>query len=79
MKVAIIGGGNIGMALVEGLLRSAICCANDITVTRRNNLSVSALVEKGFHATTDNAAAVKKPGLFLSACCPNSSMPCWKN
>ena len=60
MKVTIIGGGNIGMALAEGLLRSAICCANDITITRRNSESISALSEKGVHATTDNATAARQ-------------------
>ena len=35
-KIAIIGGGNLGTAIAEGLLKSKFSKASDITVTRRN-------------------------------------------
>lgn len=59
MKAAIIGGGNIGMALAEGLLSASACKAGDITITRRNASALSSLTEKGFSVTTDNADAIE--------------------
>ena len=35
-KIAIIGGGNLGTAITEGLLKSHFCTAENITVTKRN-------------------------------------------
>ena len=58
MKAAIIGGGNIGMALAEGLIRAHACAAADIIITRRSASSLASLAEKGFHVSTDNAGAI---------------------
>ena len=58
MKAAIIGGGNIGLALAEGLIQSGLATASDITITRRNSSSLEKLSAKGFQTTTDNAHAV---------------------
>ncbi|HEX2606428.1 MAG TPA: pyrroline-5-carboxylate reductase [Flavisolibacter sp.] len=60
MKATIIGGGNIGMALAEGLLNAGACQPSDITITRRNQASFPALQAKGFVVTTDNRKAVEK-------------------
>ena len=35
-KIAIIGGGNLGSAIAEGLLKSKFAKAADITITKRN-------------------------------------------
>ncbi len=59
MKAAIIGGGNIGMALAEGLIRAHACDAADIIITRRSASSLASLAEKGFHVSTDNAGAIE--------------------
>ena len=59
MKAAIIGGGNIGLALAEGLIRAGVCKAGDITITRRNPASLEAYAKKGFLTGTDNALAVQ--------------------
>jgi pyrroline-5-carboxylate reductase len=58
MNIAIIGGGNIGMALAEGLLQSQLCTAGDITITRRSAQILSVQNEKGFLTTTNNTEAV---------------------
>lgn len=58
MKAAIIGGGNIGTALAEGLVRAGTCAPADITITRRNIAALDALKQKGFTVSTDNAASV---------------------
>ena len=47
MKIAIIGGGNLGSAIAEGLTQSGFCKPSDITITRRNTAALNALAEKG--------------------------------
>src|SRR6476620_2659935 len=59
MKATIIGGGNIGMALAEGLLQAGRCKAADITVTRRSAASANSLKERGFSVSFHNAEAVQ--------------------
>lgn len=59
MKAAIIGAGNIGLALADGLIRSGNCLLADITLTRRSLTSLTALREKGFGVTTNNAEAIR--------------------
>lgn len=59
MKAAIIGSGNIGTALAEGLIQAQLCAASDITLTRRNAQNLSALALQGFCVTTDNVQAIK--------------------
>jgi pyrroline-5-carboxylate reductase len=58
MKAAIIGGGNIGMALVEGLIRSNLSKIDDIIITRRSATSIQK-IGRGFSVTTDNKKAVE--------------------
>ena len=57
-KIAIIGGGNLGTAIAEGLLKSKFCKANDITITKRNTATLAALRDKGMNVSSDNALAV---------------------
>jgi len=59
MKATIIGGGNIGMALAEGLISAGACKANDIIITRRTISSLSKMADQGFHTDTDNAKAIE--------------------
>jgi pyrroline-5-carboxylate reductase len=59
MKAAIIGGGNIGLALAEGLIQSGVCKPSDITITRRNKTALSELSKKNFKTSTDNAKAIE--------------------
>lgn len=59
MKAAIIGGGNIGLSLAEGLIRSNVCKPTDITITRRNANALKDLSKKNFKTGTDNAKAIE--------------------
>lgn len=58
-KIAIIGGGNLGSAIAEGLLLSKAVNPANITVTRRNVQLLNDLHGKGVNTTTDNKKAVK--------------------
>src|SRR5881394_3927593 len=58
-KIAILGGGRIGEALLSGLLSSGWRDAGEIVVTSREEDRISELRERyGVEATADNAAAV---------------------
>ena len=69
-KIAIIGGGNLGTAIAEGLLKSNFCKASDITITKRNLDTLQALSIQGVHVTSDNAVAVKNSDLVILAVKP---------
>ena len=69
-KIAIIGGGNLGTAIAEGLMISGYCPAKDITITKRNTATLGHLKDKGVRVSSDNAAAVKQCGLVILAVKP---------
>lgn len=56
-NIAIIGGGNLGSAMAEGLLESGID-PKTIMVTKRNTSTLSLLADKGVAVSSDNQAAI---------------------
>lgn len=58
-KIAIIGGGNLGAAMAEGLLASGFVQPADLVVTRRNTAALGSLAGKGVAISADNIAAVQ--------------------
>jgi len=68
--VAIIGGGNIGLALAKGLVDSGVYLPGQITITRRNVQLLQHMVEKGFRIQTDNHDAVKRAKTIVIAVLP---------
>jgi pyrroline-5-carboxylate reductase len=70
MKATIIGAGNIGLALADGLLKSGNCEATDITVTRRSATALEHLQKRGFRVTADNRDAVKNADLIFLCILP---------
>jgi pyrroline-5-carboxylate reductase len=69
-NIAIIGGGNLGTAIAEGLLKSKFSKAGEIIVTKRNTATLQPLKEKGVAITNDNKAAVKKSDVVILAVKP---------
>jgi pyrroline-5-carboxylate reductase len=69
-KIAIIGGGNLGTAIAEGLVKSGFTLPGHIMVTRRNLSGLKGLEEKGILASDDNAAAVRFADLVILAVKP---------
>ncbi|MFN8290906.1 MAG: pyrroline-5-carboxylate reductase [Chitinophagaceae bacterium] len=69
-KIAIIGGGNLGTAIAEGLLKSRFSKAAELIVTKRKTSTLKTLKEKGVEITDDNAAAVKKADVIILAVKP---------
>lgn len=69
-KIAIIGGGNLGTAIAEGLLKSKFSKVNEIIVTKRNTATLKSLQDKGVQVSSDNSAAVKKSDIVILAVKP---------
>jgi pyrroline-5-carboxylate reductase len=69
-RIAIIGGGNLGTAIAEGLLESKFSKASEIIVTRRNTAVLKPLQEKGIAVSDNNAAAVAKSDVVILAIKP---------
>ena len=69
-KIAIIGGGNLGSSIAEGLIASGFVLASQITITKRNLASIQHLADKGVTITSDNQAAVKEAQYVILAVKP---------
>ena len=68
--IAIIGGGNIGMAIAEGLAQSGSYSANQIIITRRQADLPQDLNQGGFLFTADNHYAVQNARIVILAVLP---------
>ncbi|MFC2176511.1 pyrroline-5-carboxylate reductase [Bacteroidota bacterium] len=64
-RIAIIGCGNLGLTIVNGLLSDKTFDASNIVVTRRNVAVLAHLAERGVKVMTDNAAAVKEADVII--------------
>ncbi|TXI16009.1 MAG: pyrroline-5-carboxylate reductase [Pedobacter sp.] len=69
-KIAILGSGNIGMALAKGLVKAKYCKASQITLTRRNLRHLTELTEQGYQVTDQNISAVKEASVIILAVLP---------
>ena len=69
-KISIIGGGNLGSAIAEGLLKSKFCKPSELTVTKRNTETLHKLKDKGVKIISDNAEAVASSNLIILAVKP---------
>lgn len=69
-SIAIIGGGNLGTAIAEGLIKSKFCKPADIHITKRNSSTLKYLQANGVKTGSDNAAAVKQSQLLILAVKP---------
>lgn len=69
-KICIIGGGNLGQAIAEGLISSGFIKAKDISITRRNIEQLEPLKMKGVNVLADNVKAVKGAAWIILAVKP---------
>ncbi|WP_118976474.1 pyrroline-5-carboxylate reductase [Taibaiella koreensis] len=68
--VAVIGGGNLGVAIAEGLISSGFIPARELIVTKRNTESLANLAGQGVTITNDNLAAVRQASWLIFAVKP---------
>lgn len=64
-KIAIIGTGNLGIAIAEGLIKNKTFEANQIIATRNNLAKIEHLKNVGITITNDNQMAVKEADYIL--------------
>ena len=69
-SVAILGGGNIGLAIAKGLETSNLYPSNKIYITKRKIDSLKVFVEKGFKITGDNKQAASDSEILIIAVQP---------
>lgn len=66
-KIAVLGCGNIGMSIIEGIIRERKFEPSDIHATRRNVAALSDLTGSGVELSGNNARAVQESGLIVIA------------
>ncbi|HLF46119.1 MAG TPA: pyrroline-5-carboxylate reductase [Chitinophagaceae bacterium] len=69
-KIAIIGAGNIGAAIAEGLMLSEFSRPVEISITRRNLSTLGRFSEQGCMVTSDNKKAVRSAEIIILAVKP---------
>lgn len=69
-RIAILGGGNLGTAIAEGLLKSKFNKASEIIVTKRHTGTLQSLKEQGIDITDNNSEAVRKSDVVILAVKP---------
>jgi pyrroline-5-carboxylate reductase len=69
-KIAIIGGGNLGVAIAEGLIKSGFSLPEHIIITKRNIKTLTDIESKGVLVTNDNNEAVRYADLIILAIKP---------
>jgi pyrroline-5-carboxylate reductase len=70
LKIAVIGCGNMGSSLVQGLLENENISSKNIIATRRNIVDLSQIEKYGIRVTSDNTLAVKESELIIIAVKP---------
>src|SRR3970040_538751 len=63
MKIHIIGGGNLGVAIAKGL--SKFSQGNQITITRRNTASIVYLEQLGVTVSSDNTYGIQEADIVI--------------
>ncbi len=64
-KIAIIGAGNLGSAIAEGLIKKSVFSANQLIATRNQLHFIEHLKEKGIHITANNSEAVREANIII--------------
>lgn len=69
-KIAIIGGGNLGASIAEGLIQSEFSRPVELTITRRNPAALSQFAEQGCMVHSDNKKAIRDSEIIILAVKP---------
>jgi pyrroline-5-carboxylate reductase len=69
-RIAILGGGNMGLALAKGLVKAGKYEPGQITITRRNIRALADMEQQGYGVTDDNARAVAQADIVVVAVLP---------
>ncbi|MFY0598385.1 MAG: pyrroline-5-carboxylate reductase [Cyclobacteriaceae bacterium] len=64
-KIAIIGAGNLGISIAEGIVEKGLKSDSEIILTRRHLDGIKYLQEKGYQTMTSNADAVAQSRIVM--------------
>lgn len=70
MKIAIIGGGNLGVSIAEGLIKTDLVVPADIAITRRHPKKIAYLAEKGINVSANNIEVTAQSEIVILAIKP---------
>jgi pyrroline-5-carboxylate reductase len=66
-EIAIIGAGNLGIAIAEGIADAGLLSASQITLTRRRTHLLDHMKQKGFRVEADNIKAISSATVIFIA------------
>ena len=69
-RICVLGGGNLGKALVKGLIEGGGMDPDNITVTRRDSSKLKELASMGVRVSEDNIAALESSDIIIIAVQP---------
>ncbi len=69
-SISIIGGGNLGSSIAEGILDSKLIPANQLIITRRKLEKIQYLADRGAQITSDNLLATENADIIILAIKP---------
>ena len=72
-KLAILGAGNIGMSIADGLLESGAFSPDQITLSRRKVHRLKRFSKQGVAITSDNLEAIRNASIVLIAVEPQQT------
>jgi pyrroline-5-carboxylate reductase len=64
-RIAILGVGNLGIAIAQGAFKAGVVKPKNIMLSRRNLSKLESLSTQGFNLTSDNSEAVKKSEIII--------------
>lgn len=64
-KIAILGAGNLGVAIAKGSFEAGVVKPQHLTLSRRNLSKLESLRAVGFNLTSDNSEAVNKSEIIM--------------
>jgi pyrroline-5-carboxylate reductase len=73
-KIAILGGGNIGLSLARGLIISRLYKPESIIITRRRTHMIEYMSEEGVVVSSDNAMAARTARIIFVTVKPQQAM-----
>jgi pyrroline-5-carboxylate reductase len=68
--ISILGGGNLGAAIAQGIVKAKVAKANQVYITRRHSAKLEELKNQGFKVTTNNIEAVRSSTIIILAVQP---------
>lgn len=70
-RIAILGAGNLGIAIAKGTVKKRIVSVDEITLTKRDTKGLSELSDMGYMVTSNNSKAVMDAQIIFLCVQPN--------